>query len=110
MLRAKGYGVRAYTSGRALLADPKALSADCLIVDYRMPDVDGLTLLAGLRRKNWRGSAILISAYHDRKLEQRARLAGFDDVIAKPIIYRAVLDTVARHCQDRRRTDRPECA
>ena len=103
MLRARGYLVRAYTSGSALLADPQSLCADCLIVDYRMPDIDGLALLKGLKSKGWRGSAIMISAYSDPQLEKRAREAGFDDVIAKPIISRAVLDAVARHSNDQQR-------
>lgn len=104
MLRSRGYGVRAYTSGSALLADPQAIGADCLIADYRMPDIDGLTLLAGLRNKGWWGQAIMISAYHDKRLEQLARQSGFDDVIAKPIVYRAILEAVGRHRHDHRCT------
>lgn len=103
MLTARGYHVRGYTSGRALLADPQSSCADCLIVDYRMPDIDGLALLKGLRSKGWRGGAIMISAYYDPRLEKRAQEAGFDDVIAKPIIFRAVLDAVARHSNDQQR-------
>jgi len=110
MLRSRGHHVRGYTSASAVLADPQAMRGDCLIVDYRMPDIDGLTLLAGLRHKGWEGSAILISAYHDRKLEQRARRAGFDDVIAKPLLYRALLEAVARHQQAHDRADRPDRA
>ncbi|MBA4308287.1 MAG: response regulator [Sphingopyxis sp.] len=95
MLRARGYTVRSYTSGRALLADPRSLRADCLVVDYHMPDVDGLNLLKRLQAKGWDGSAILISAYWNPTLEARAREAGFGDVIAKPAIARALLEAVA---------------
>lgn len=105
MLRSRGYRVRSYTSGSALLADPQSLDADCLIVDYRMPDIDGLALLKGLRSQGWQGSAIMISAYHDPQLEERAREAGFDSVIAKPIIFRAVLEAVARYSNDLQRLD-----
>ena len=43
MLCAYGYDVQSYTSGQALLADPCAAAADCLVIDYSMPDVDGVT-------------------------------------------------------------------
>lgn len=100
VLNARGYQARGYTSGSALIADPRALSADCIVVDYRMPDIDGLTLLCRLRGKGWRGRAILISAYHDRWLERRAREQGFDEVIPKPFIRGAILDAIARFVSD----------
>lgn len=96
LLRAGGYAVSGYTTGSALLADPRAREADCVILDYRMPDIDGLTLLDTLRRQGWRGGAILISGFYDEDLERRARAAGFDQVIAKPMIGRAVLEAVRR--------------
>jgi FixJ family two-component response regulator len=96
LLRARGYAVSGYTTGSALLADPRAREADCVILDYRMPDIDGLTLLDHLRRQGWRGDAILISGFYDEDLEQRARAAGFDQVIAKPVIGRAVLEALRR--------------
>lgn len=100
MLCACGYAVRSYTSGRALLADPQALVADCLIIDYRMPDVDGLTVLGRLRASGWRGRALLMSAYCSCSLTARARNAGFDAVIAKPFIARAVREAIGRYAQE----------
>lgn len=103
LLRSQGHQVRSYTSGSALLADPQASNADCLIVDYRMPDINGLALLKGLRERGWQGKAILISAFHDKDLEQQGRSAGFDEVIAKPLISRSILDAVARYSGDQLR-------
>lgn len=97
MLCAYGYTVQSYTSGWALLADPCATAADCLVIDYRMPDVDGVTVLQGLRARGWRGKAILVSAYCDCALEAKARAAGFDDLIAKPFIARAVREAIGSY-------------
>ena len=100
MLRAQGFRVRAYTSGSALLADPRSLHADCLVVDFRMPDIDGLSLLERLRAKGWCGCAIMISAYHDDALEREARRVGFEHVISKPLIARALLEAIACSARD----------
>lgn len=97
LLRSQGYQVRAFTSGSALLADPHSACADCLIVDYRMPDIDGLEVLRNLKRKGWCGTAIMISAYRSEQLETRARQAGFEEVLAKPLIARAVLKAMEKH-------------
>lgn len=97
MLCACGYAVRSYTSGSALLADPLAISANCLVVDYRMPDVDGFDVLQSLRARGWQGKALMVSAYCDLSLQARARTAGFDEVIAKPFVARAVRSAIKRY-------------
>lgn len=97
LLRSRGYAVSGYTTGSALLADPRAREADCVILDYRMPDIDGFVLLDRLQQQGWRGGAILISGFYDDALEARARAAGFDQVIPKPVIGRAVLEAVRRY-------------
>ena len=97
MLRSRGYHVSGYTTGRALVSDPDALAAHCVILDYRMPDIDGFVILKQLREQGWTGSAIMISGFHDAVLARRARVAGFDHVLAKPLIGRALLDAIERH-------------
>lgn len=97
MLRSRGYHVSGYTSGQALVSDPDALSAHCVVLDYRMPDIDGFAILQQLRERGWTGSAIMISGFHDAVLARRAREAGFDHVLAKPLIGRALLEAIGRH-------------
>jgi FixJ family two-component response regulator len=84
LLRSRGYAVWGYTTGHALLADPRAKEADCVILDYRMPDIDGFAMLRHLREIGWSGRAIMISGFHDTLLAWRAAEAGFDHVLAKP--------------------------
>ena len=97
LLRSRGYAVWGYTTGHALLADPRAKEADCVILDYRMPDIDGFAMLRHLREIGWSGRAIMISGFHDTLLAWRAAEAGFDHVLAKPLIGRALLDALDRH-------------
>lgn len=100
LLRGRGYEVRAYESGRQMLADPTAAEAVCLIADYRMDDMDGLAVLRDLRSRGWHCLAILITAYDAEELTANAREAGFDAVLQKPLRDLALLellDRKARH-------------
>lgn len=98
LLHAKGYEPQSYSSASALLADRGALTADCMIADYNMPDLDGLSLLGAIRAKGWNGPAILITAYCDEDLKLRAQACGYAEVIPKPFIRGPILDALHRLC------------
>ncbi len=96
LLRGRGLDVRAYASGAALLADPRALSAACLVADYRMPEMSGFDILRGLRDLGWRGPALLITGFHSAELVARARRAGFGHVVEKPLVDSVLVEAVER--------------
>lgn len=95
MLSGRGLEVRAYGAGRDLLADPLAREADVLVADYKMPEANGLELLARLRAAGWAGPAILITGYPEPDLAARALQAGFMHVLAKPLVDGALANTIA---------------
>ena len=59
--------------------------ADAVLLDYRMPGIDGITLLAELRRREFRGRCILISAYLNEEVRSQAGHLGVDLVLKKPV-------------------------
>ena len=95
VLQGSGFTVRSYGSGATLLADPDAGGADGLVADYRLPDGDGLSVLRGLRAVGFRGQAILITAFGSSDLVVRAREAGFDRVLEKPLGDRVLRDAIS---------------
>ena len=95
LLVSRGYDVRAYTSARALLSDPMARLATALIADYRMPDVDGITMLQRLRASGWEGAALLISGFPSDDLAWRATEEGFDAVLEKPLKHQELIQKLA---------------
>jgi CheY-like chemotaxis protein len=59
--------------------------ADLLLLDYKMPGMDGLSLLAKLRQQACQARCILISAYLNDEVRQKAKLLGVDRVLEKPV-------------------------
>ncbi len=96
LLQAKGFDVRAYAAGAALLADPLADKACCIVADYNMDDLDGLDVLSGLRSRGWAGPAILITAFPSPQLAKAAADAGYSIVLDKPFREHVLIDTLTK--------------
>lgn len=80
-LGAEGYRVVAVENGReALAASPRA---DVAVLDWRLPDLDGLEVARALRRARPSCPVILMTAYRTPELDEQAANA-VDRVLAKP--------------------------
>lgn len=84
MLRARGYSVEVYRSGVELLSNRTLPEADCLLIDYKMPRLDGLELMTKLRTAGLTAPALMITGFFSNTLKSRAQAAGFTDIIEKP--------------------------
>ncbi len=58
---------------------------DLLLLDYKMPGMDGLSLLAELRRRACQARCILVSAFLNDDVRNQARHLGVDRVLEKPV-------------------------
>lgn len=58
---------------------------DLLITDFRMADMDGVALAVRARERQPGLKIIMISAFLDEGLEQRARRVGITRLLGKPI-------------------------
>lgn len=97
LLTGRGYDVDLFAGGEAVIeAKLDGNARTCLIADYLMPDIDGLTLLERLRAQGWAGPAVLISGHFDAALERRALAVGYSEVFEKPLSHERLLDAVAR--------------
>jgi DNA-binding response OmpR family regulator len=93
-----GYAPSAFTSGSAALAafraDPKRF--DAVITDERMPEMTGSALIDALRAIRRDLPILLISGFVGDGLASRAREAGADEVLKKPLSGRELAASLAR--------------
>ena len=83
---ADGYRVQSYADAWDVLAESTtALAIDCMIIDYRLPRMDGLALLAALRQRSISSPAILITSHPDERCRRRA-LAAEVEIVEKPLV------------------------
>ena len=94
MFRAEGYGVQAYPTCAALLADPLAMTSACLVADVDMADVGGVELVEAMRRADWHGSAILLSDAISPALAKLALKGHFTAMFPKALGDGPLLDAV----------------
>ena len=93
-LEQEGLEVHLYDSGEQLLADPALPQSGCLVVDYAMPEVDGITLGERLRQRHVGLPAILITANGSPAVRERALRSGFQQVLEKPLEDSSLLDGI----------------
>ncbi len=84
LLRARGFSLDAYRSGIELLSNRALPDADCLLIDYKMPRIDGIELITRIRAAGSTVPALMITGYFSNTLKRRACEAGFHDVLEKP--------------------------
>jgi two-component system response regulator TctD len=85
LLRRAGYTAVTQDDPCKVLTDQADSRVDLLLLDYKMPGMDGLSLLAELRRRACRARCILISAFLNDDVRSRAANLGVDRVLEKPV-------------------------
>lgn len=95
MLRARGFSVDGYENGYSFLSIGLRSPVDCLLIDYKMPRMNGIELLKEIRARGVHIPALLITGFLSTTLASRAADAGFLDVIEKPSIASNLLKRIA---------------
>jgi CheY-like chemotaxis protein len=102
MLERRGYRVRIVDNGRLALAALAEASCDLLLLDMRMPDVDGFHVVESLRRSERdtlsysRLPVIAVTALAAKSDRQRCMEAGVDEYLSKPFRVAALYGALDR--------------
>src|SRR2546426_11938025 len=84
-LRMAGVTVDTADSGAAALDRIAARDYDAIVIDVKMPGMDGLALLAEIRRRQPDTPILIITGHGEYDLSVRALRGGAYDFIQKPI-------------------------
>ena len=84
LLRSVGYTVATFESGELFLQSDARSQTECLILDMRMPGMDGLELQRQLNTSDASVPIIFVTAHDDRKRRQLALDAGASNFFQKP--------------------------
>src|SRR5262244_1978380 len=112
MLRAAGYSVEGFPSARSFLQDYDPRRGGCLLLDVRMPQMNGIELQQQLNVRGWRIPVIFITGHGTVSLAIAAMKAGAFDFIEKPLRENALVESIERalHWNNRSYEERLERA
>jgi len=84
LLRSVGFRAQGFSSAEAFLHANQAPDTACLILDVRLPGMNGLDLQRQMGAANCRIPIIFVTAYADDDVRVRALEAGAVDFLSKP--------------------------
>jgi FixJ family two-component response regulator len=93
MMEVEGFEVRAYASAHELLNEDCLPAGSYLVVDYHMPAINGLGLVAVLRDRRISIPAILMTAHPDENMRKQAAAAGIP-IVEKPLLATCLVDSI----------------
>ena len=97
LLESVGWSVRAHASAGDFLVACPATPPDfgCLLLDIRMPGMNGLELQQTLQARGWTPAVVFMTGHGDVELAVQAMKQGAFDFLEKPFRDQALLDAVA---------------
>jgi FixJ family two-component response regulator len=95
LLRARGYSVDVFRNGMEILSNRSLPQSDCILIDYKMPGMNGLALLQKLRAAGLMTPALMITGFFSNTLLQRAREVGYADVVEKPGLEQGLVNKIS---------------
>src|SRR6267378_1462289 len=94
LLRSSGFRAEAFASAEEFLDSKSRAETACLILDLRMPGMNGLELQRRLSQNGHRVPIIFLSAQASEEDERSALSAGAVHFLRKPISKEALLNAI----------------
>ncbi len=95
LVRREGWRCHCFSSARGFLEDFQPQHAGCLVLDLRMPEMDGLTLLRTLREQSHTVPVIFLTAYGTIQQAVRAIKDGAVQFFEKPADPQTLITAIA---------------
>jgi FixJ family two-component response regulator len=89
-----GLGTKSYAAARDFLATGVADNLGCIVIDIRLPDMNGLEFQVQLTQMGVRLPVVMMTGYGDIAMSVRAMKRGAVDFLPKPFRDQDMLDAV----------------
>jgi two-component system response regulator FixJ len=93
-LKTTGYAVATWASGAEFLKQVRHAEQGCILLDVRMPDVDGLEVQKVLAARGVTMPVVIMTGHGDISIAVQAMKAGAVDFLEKPFAKSALLNAV----------------
>jgi FixJ family two-component response regulator len=94
LIESFGFQAAGFESAESFLKSSQLHETSCLIIDVRMPGMNGLQLQSHLAAAGYKIPIIFITAYDDRESRRRAMQAGAVAFVAKPFTDGLLLQAI----------------
>lgn len=96
LLKTNGFATRVYEDGSSFLRDVRTAEPGCILLDIRMPQMDGLAVQEALAERGVTMPVIVMTGHGDISIAVQAMKAGALDFLEKPFENRALFDALER--------------
>jgi two-component system response regulator FixJ len=94
MLKTSGFAVETWPSGVAFLKEVRHLQSGCILLDVRMPEMDGLEVQKVLSDRGITMPVVILTGHGDVSIAVRAMKAGAVDFLEKPFEKASLLQAI----------------
>ncbi len=101
-----GHGASVAGTGREGLRQFAELRPDAVVLDYRLPDMDGLAVIAAIRADDAQVPIIMITGHGSIELAVEAMKAGANDLLTKPVALGELRQRIGQLTQRQRENSR----
>lgn len=95
-LKTSGYAVQSWASGTAFLKEVRHVENGCILLDVRMPEMDGLEVQQQLNERGVTMPVVVLTGHGDIATAVRAMKAGAVDFLEKPFETDALAEAISR--------------
>ncbi len=96
LLNRLGYEVKEYASGTQFLAEYDPDLPGCVLLDLKMPELDGLSVLARLAARTHHAPVIMVTGHADVPVAVSAMKCGAFDFLEKPCVTEVLQSVINR--------------
>jgi FixJ family two-component response regulator len=104
LIQASGWEAETFASAREFLARPRTSVPSCLILDFALPDLNGLEVQKRVAADRPETPIVFMTGYGDVRTSVQAMKAGACEFLTKPVNEDVLVPAIAQAFEHSRRT------